>query len=131
MKLSQFLKLDNSEIYKLVKKNGKPRNIAIMLDGTRRLLKLQPKYHTDHWLYHQNHIEQLIYKSVDIASLLFNLGATTVTGPLISIGNFQRKDFVPMGLNHLLEPLTKTHCTTIFKKQNIAVSFYGLQEHLV
>ena len=100
-----------------------------MLDGTRRVLKIKPGFHDDRWLYHEDHITGLIHKSIEVADTFFDFGLNTVIGPLASLGNLNRKDFMPVGLGRLLKPLMDGYSLSVYKKQNAAVSFYGDLEY--
>ena len=129
MKLKVFLELERQDIAKIIKDKGKPLCVAIMLDGTRRILKLSPGHHDDSWLYYKDHIRNLMYKSIEIADMLFDMGVEVVVGPLASFGNLHRKDFMPKGLKRLLDPLCDEYPTSVFKKHKAAVSFYGDLEY--
>lgn len=123
--LKDFLELDRQDIAKIVDKRERPRCVAIMLDGTRRLLKLEPKYHDDSWLYYKDHIRNLIYKSIKTVDMLFDMGIEVVVGPLASFANLHRKNFMPKGLKRLLEPLLDEYSLSVCKKHNASISFYG------
>jgi len=125
MKLANFLKLNRKEIAKIVRGRKKPECVGIMLDGTRRMLKLEPGYHDDSWLYYKDYISNLIYKSIETCDWFFDMGIKVVVGPLASLGNLGRKNFMPEGLQRLLDPLVKNFPTSVYKKHNTAVSFYG------
>lgn len=127
--MSDFLRIDRAEIAKIVKERGLPKCAAVMLDGTRRLLKIKPGFHDDRWLYHQDHITGLIHKSIEVADTFFDFGVDTVVGPLASLGNLNRKDFMPVGLDRLLKPLIDEYSFSIYRKHNASVSFYGDLEH--
>jgi len=125
MDLKQFLELDNGSIYDIIKERNKPKNVALMIDGTRRMLKLEPERYEGGWLYDLDHIKKLMYKSVETVDMLFNLGINTVMGPLASIGNLKREQFMPQGLNHLLDPLFDEFSVSVIKKHNASVFLYG------
>lgn len=125
IKLSQFLRLERSEIAKLIRKERRPRCVAIMLDGTRRVLKFDPKYRDDSWSYYENPNKNLIYKSIEVAGILFDLGVEIVIGPLASTGNLHRKGFVPEGIKQLLQSFLDPYPLTVFKKHSVKLSFYG------
>ncbi|MBU0569798.1 hypothetical protein KKB40_03380, partial [Patescibacteria group bacterium] len=125
MNRQSFLQLERRDIAKLVKKRKAPRCVAIMLDGTRRVLKLEPRYQDDSWLYYENHITNLIYKSIETTDMLFDMGISFVIGPLASLGNLHRKNFMPKGLERLLDPLTHKYPKSIYKKHRVSVTFYG------
>lgn len=129
LSMTDFLKIDRAEIAEIVKERGLPRCAAIMLDGTRRVLKIKPGFHDDHWLYHEDHITGLIHKSIEVADTFFDFGVDTIVGPLASLGNLNRKDFMPVGLDRLLKPLIDEYSFSIYRKHNAAVSFYGDLEH--
>lgn len=120
-----FLELNRGEIAEVVRNGGTPKCACIMLDGTRRVLKLEPGFHDDRWLYYEDHIKGLIYKSVEVADNFFDFGLDTVLGPLASLGNLSRKDFMPVGLDRLLKPLLDEYPRSVMKKNSVAVSFYG------
>lgn len=120
-----FLKLDNQSIVNLIKLRNGPRCVAIMLDGTRRILKLEPGFHEDDWLYYENHIEGLIFKSLEVTDFFFNMGVENIVGPLVSYGNLHRDNFMPTGLKHLLDPLFKDYSISIYRKHKVAISLYG------
>ncbi|MDP3994536.1 MAG: hypothetical protein Q8P91_01750 [bacterium] len=123
--LESFQEMGRGEIAEIVKLKGWPKCVAIMLDGTRRVLKLEPEYRDDKWLYYKNHIKELIYKSMEVADTFFDYGLNTVIGPLASIGNINRKNFMPEGLDRLLSPLADDYSISIIQKQNASISFYG------
>lgn len=120
-----FLRNSRKEIAEIIEQAGKPECAAIMLDGTRRVLKLKPGYYDDHWLYHEDHITGLIHKSMEVVDTLFDCGLNTVIGPLASLGNLNRKDFVPLGLDRLLRPLVDEYSLSVCKEHHAAVTFYG------
>lgn len=122
---TDFLKSDRGEIAEIIKETGQPKCVAVMLDGTRRVLKLKPGFHDDRWLYHEDHITGLIHKSIEVADTFFDCGLDTVIGPLASLGNLNRKNFMPLGLERLLNPLLDEYSLSIYKKHNAAVTFYG------
>lgn len=123
--LGEFLKLERAQIAETVNKRGKPKTVAIMLDGTRRVLKLDPGFRDDKWLYYENHITGLIHKSMETVDQLFGMGVNTVIGPLASYGNLHRKNFMPEGLKRLLDPLCDDYSLSVFSKHNASVKFYG------
>ncbi|MEN8253739.1 MAG: hypothetical protein ABFQ62_05200 [Patescibacteria group bacterium] len=123
--LEEFLKLTRNEIAEIVKTTQKPKNVTFMIDGTRRMLKLNPEHHSDSWLYHQDHIRVLMEKSIEVADCFFDMGVEVVMGPLISLGNLHREGFVPTGLERLLLPLTEERSLGIIKKHQVHVTFYG------
>lgn len=125
MNLRDFLNLERKEIASIVKKRKKPLCVAIMLDGTRRMLKLEAGHSDDKWLYDESHIRKLIYKSVETADMLFEMGIEMVVGPLASLGNLHRTNFMPEGLRRLLNLLAESYSTAIFRKNGTSVSFYG------
>ena len=100
-----------------------------MYDGTRRMLKLESEHHNDRWLYDPRHIQNLMYKCVETADLLFEMGVDTITAPLASIGNLNRENFMPTGIERLLGPLLEDYPLSIIDKHNIAVTFYGDLEY--
>lgn len=122
---TDFLNCDRREIAEIIKETGKPQCAVVMLDGTRRVLKLRPGFHDDRWLYHEDHITGLIHKSVEVADTLFDCGLDTVIGPLASLGNLNRENFIPLGLDRLLKPLLDEYSLSVCKKHNAAVTFYG------
>lgn len=128
--LSQFLSMDRKDIFNIVNKHGYPKCVAIMLDGTRRILKLEPMYHDDKWLYYENHITGLMHKSIEIADTFFDFGLNTVIGPLASIGNINRKNFMPDGLDRLLNPLTDDYSVSVIRKHKASISFYGSLDYV-
>lgn len=123
--LSRFLRLSRQEISKIVKNELKPRCVVIMLNGTRRMLKLNPKYRKDQWLYEKSHIRKLIYKSIATVDMLFDMGIDTVIGPLASFGNLHRDKFIPDGLQRLMDPLVEEYPMGVYKKHSCSVTFYG------
>jgi hypothetical protein len=123
--LADFQNCSREEIAEIIKETGRPRCAAVMLDGTRRVLKLKPGFHDDRWLYHEDHITGLIHKSMEVADTLFDFGLDTVIGPLASLGNLKRKGFMPLGLDRLLSPLLDEYSLSIYKKHNAEVTFYG------
>lgn len=125
IELKDFQFFSKNEISEVVKKSGKPQNVAIMIDGTRRLLKVEPGHNDDAWLYDQSHITALMHKSVQAADDLFDMGIEVVTGPLASYGNMQRDNFIPTGLERLLDPLLDNFSLQILEKHNATVHFYG------
>jgi len=125
MKLVDFLKFERQEIARIVSQEGRPKNIALMVDGTRRMLKLDPAHRDDCWLYEAEHIKTMMHKSLGAADIFFDFGVPFVMGPLISYGNLFRKNFMPAGFKNLLDPLLDEHSIAILKKQAVAVSFYG------
>lgn len=129
MKLDEFFNLDIEEIAALIHKKGRPNNIALMYDGTRRMLKLESQHHDDAWLYDSIHIRNLMYKCVETVDILFNAGVNTITAPLASIGNLNREKFMPSGLECLLGPLLEDYPLSIINKHNVAVTFYGDLEY--
>lgn len=124
-KISDFLTLQNTDIAELVHNVGRPKCAAVMLDGTRRVLKLRSGFHNDPWLYHEDHITGLIHKSMATADTLFECGLDTLIGPLASVGNLHRRGFMPLGLERLLCPLQDEYSLSICKKHNAAITFYG------
>lgn len=62
IKLNEFLKLDIQAIREIIEERNIPKNIALMADGTRRMLKLQPDFRNDYWLYEQSHINKMMEK---------------------------------------------------------------------
>ena len=129
MESDEFLKLEPEEIKKIIQEKQRPQNVTLMMDGTRRVLKLKEGHQQDPWLYEQGHIRDLIYKSVDVVDFLFRCGVNTVFGPLASIGNLNRKNFMPAGLECLLKPLTDDHCVSKLNNHQTAVSLYGDLEY--
>lgn len=127
--LDEFQKIGRQEIAEIVKQKGQPKTVAIMLDGTRRMLKVEPGYHDDQWLYHEDHITGLIDKSIEIADIFLDCGVTTVIGPLASLGNLNRKNFMPLGLERLLKPLLNEHSLSVCQKHNASLTFYGDLDH--
>ncbi len=125
-----FLRMYREEIAEIVRARGTPKCACIMLDGTRRVLKLEPGYHDDKWLYYEDHIKGLIYKSMEVADTFFDFGLDTVIGPLASLGNLNRKDFMPTGLDRLLSPLLDEYSVSIMQKHGAAISFYGDLDHV-
>ncbi|RLE48250.1 hypothetical protein DRJ25_00345 [Candidatus Woesearchaeota archaeon] len=125
MNLKKFMELSTKEIKKIVLDRKKPKTVAIMLDGSRRLLKLEEGHHYDSWLYDKKHIQNLMYKSMDCADFLFEIGVDTVIGPLASIGNLQRENFMPEGLERLLNPLLEDYSLEILKRHKANIFFYG------
>lgn len=125
-----FLSLNRGEIREIVEDRGTPKCACIMLDGTRRVLKLEPGYHDDRWLYYEDHIKGLIYKSMEVADTFLDFGLDTVIGPLASLGNLNRKDFMPTGLDRLLRPLLSSYSLSILEKQEATISFYGDLDHV-
>lgn len=120
-----FMAMSRKDVQEVVKERGLPKCVAIMLDGTRRVLKLEPEYRDDKWLYYENDIKGLIYKSMDVTDTFFDFGINTVIGPLASIGNINRKSFIPDGLDRLLSPLLDEYPTSVLKKHNASISLYG------
>ena len=59
IELKDFQLLSKIEVAAIVQKIGKPQNVALMIDGTRRLLKVEPEHNDDAWLYDQDHIAKL------------------------------------------------------------------------
>ena len=57
--------------------------------------------------------------------LLLPYGINTFFGPLASIGNLSRTNFMPTGLQHLLDPLLEDYPMSVIKKHKTAISFYG------
>jgi len=128
--LQEFLKLTCSEIAEIIKIAQKPKNVTVMIDGTRRILKLKLEHHSDPWLYQKTHIETLMEKSIEVTDWLFDMGVNVVTGPLASFGNLHRQDFIPTGLEHLLSPLLKEQSLEIINKHQAHVTFYGDTEYV-
>ena len=95
IELRDFQLLTKKEVTEIVQELGKPQNVALMIDGTRRLLKVEPEHNDDAWLYDSDHITALMHKSIQAADDLFDMGIEVVTGPLASYGNLQRDDFMP------------------------------------
>jgi len=124
-----FQNMKRSEIQEIVKERGVPKCVVVMLDGTRRVLKLEPGYH-DKWLYYENNIKGLIYKSMEVADTFFDFGLNTVIGPLASIGNINRKNFMPDGLDKLLSPLIEDYPVSVMEKHEAIISFYGDLDYL-
>lgn len=125
----KFQQLSRNEIAEIVKEKRLPKCVAIMLDGTRRILKLEPEFRDDSWLYNEDHIKGLIYKSMQVADTFFDFGVDTVIGPLASLGNLNRKNFMPEGLDRLFSPLTDEYSLDVIKKQKVGISFYGDLDH--
>lgn len=123
--LAEFLSFSKQEIAEIVNLMGHPKNVALMIDGTRRLLKLEPEHHKDSWLYGKDHIDSLMYKSAEITNNLFEMGVEVVTAPLVSYGNLLREGFVPKGLERLLQPLLSKEVFLILAKHKATVHFYG------
>lgn len=123
--LKDFQLFSKEEVAEFVTSLGKPRNVAIMVDGTRRLLKVESGHHDDAWLYDQEHITVMMHKSIQAADDLFDMGVEIVTGPLASYGNLQREGFLPIGLERLLNPLLDEFSLRALKKHNATVHFYG------
>lgn len=125
-----FLALSRGEVREIVENRGIPKCACIMLDGTRRVLKLEPGYHDDKWLYYEDHINGLIYKSMEVTDIFLDFGLDIVIGPLASLGNLNRKDFMPTGLDRLLKPLLSSYSLSILGKHGAAISFYGDLDHV-
>lgn len=123
--VTEFLALSNQEIAEIVKQSGHPKNVAVMIDGTRRLLKLEPEHHQDSWLYGKDHIDSLMYRSAEVTNNLFEMGIDVVTAPLVSYGNLHRDGFVPGGLERLLQPLVSDEVFHVLLRHNATVHFYG------
>jgi len=123
--LRDFQLLTKKEVTEIVQELGKPQNVALMIDGTRRLLKVEPEHNDDAWLYDSDHITALMHKSIQAADDLFDMGIEVVTGPLASYGNLQRDDFMPTGLERLLDPLLDDFSLQALEKHNATVHFYG------
>ncbi|NCQ56032.1 hypothetical protein COT86_00705 [Candidatus Collierbacteria bacterium CG10_big_fil_rev_8_21_14_0_10_43_36] len=125
IELRDFQLLTKKEVTEIVQELGKPQNVALMIDGTRRLLKVEPEHNDDAWLYDSDHITALMHKSIQAADDLFDMGIEVVTGPLASYGNLQRDDFMPTGLERLLDPLLDDFSLQALEKHNATVHFYG------
>lgn len=125
IELKDFQLLSKKEVAEIVGELGKPQNVALMIDGTRRLLKVEPGHNDDAWLYDQKHITALMHKSIQAADDLFDMGIEVVTGPLASYGNLQRENFLPTGLERLLNPLLDDFSLQVIEKHNATVHFYG------
>ena len=41
-------KIDRTKIAEIIRERGQSKCVAIMLDGTRRVLKIKPGFHNDH-----------------------------------------------------------------------------------
>jgi len=123
--LTEFISFSKQEIAEITNLMGHPKNVALMIDGTRRLLKLEPAHHKDSWLYGKDHIDSLMYKSAEITNNLFDMGVEVVTAPLVSYGNLHREGFVPKGLERLLQPLLSKEVFSILIRHNATVHFYG------
>lgn len=130
MTRSSFQKLYRKEIKEILKKNSRPKCVALMLDGTRRVLKVHPGFHNDSWLYYEDHIQGLMYKVIDLIDMLFDMGVINIIGPLITFGNLHRQNFVPEGLKRLIEPLLNEKSVKVIKKHRAAVRFYGDLEYI-
>lgn len=94
------------------------------------MLKLDPRHHDDLWLYDENHITNLIHQSLLLADMLFDCGVEVVFGPLISLGNLKRQNFVPLGIRRLLDPFLDDFSVKIYQEKRINVSFYGCLDQI-
>ncbi|MFH1461044.1 MAG: hypothetical protein ABIF84_01320 [Patescibacteria group bacterium] len=117
--------MDKKKLAGIIEERGRPRCVALMADGTRRMLKLEPGYHQDKWLYARVHINKMMEQVMLVVDFLFEVGVEVIIGPLASQGNIHRPDFLPKGLEILLDSLFEPFSLEVFKKRQVAVSFYG------
>lgn len=123
----KFLNLPREEIAEIVRRRGKPKNVALVVDGTRRMLQLT-SYNDGVYSYKEdpaNEMRELMKISVGAGDILFDMGVEVVTGPLATMGNLQRSGFVPYGLKLLLDPLKEGDTLGVLERHNAALTFYG------
>ena len=125
MEQQEFLSKSRQELATIVQQRQKPRTVALMYDGTRRMLKVEADHHNDAWLYDKKHIDNLMHRVMDAVDFFFDVGVHTVVGPLASMGNLQRRNFMPNGLQRLLEPMLDDYSTRILARYDAAVHLYG------
>lgn len=125
MKYEDFLGINCDDIATIVKKRGKPKCVALMADGTRRVLKFDIKHKNDTWLYNREHINKMIECVMIMVDFLFNSGIEVVIGPLISFNNILRPRYLSEGLPTILDALFESSSLEIIEKHRVAISFYG------
>ncbi len=129
---AEFLQLSRSEVAEIVGQRGKPKNVALVVDGTRRMLQLTSHLEDVYSYEHDpsNEMRQLMEKSVETGDLLFDMGVEFVTGPLATMGNLTRPGFIPYGLKLLLDPLTGDDTLRVLEKHQASLHFYGDMDYI-
>lgn len=125
IKYEDFLRMNYDEITAIISKKGKPKCVALMADGTRRMLKLNCKHKDDVWLYDRKHINKMIERVMIVVDFLFSVGVEVIIGPLISFSNILRPRYLSEGLPTILDALIESFSSELIEKHHITVSFYG------
>jgi len=129
--LQDFLDLQRRDVAEIVKKQGRPKNVALVVDGTRRMLQLASEAGV--YSYEQdpaNEMRQLMEVSVSAGDILFDMGVEVIIGPLATMGNLKRPGFIPHGLKLLLDPLTEEDTLEVLERHHAALTFYGDLDHI-
>lgn len=132
MSEEEFLKLSKNEVNEIIQKIGRPKNVVVVPDATRRTGIIYNKMTADQQDFEKNVIVQLDLPYLNLIKTIYDHGIETVLIPGLTHRNLNRgKQYVDsvigVGLRSIL---TGKEWLEFYNRYEVKVDFYGDSQYL-